>query len=457
MILCKILIALGIPIFLGISFIKYIEKDKKLLPLLRIPIGFGLGFGFLTQWMLLLSIVHIKYSLLTIGGPLLLAGFFFSLKNYFKSKSQKYISQKTFQNKQKTQSFFGSVLDSGLTLYIAYIICFVWIRGLTVPILEWDAISWIALKGKIFFYEKSIYQHAYLPNSAYPLHVPLSLTWIALNLGEWSEVLVKIIFPAYFTTYCWLHCGIMRFYLNKLWAKGSLALLVSASFFNYHATIAYRDIVMMFYFCSGILVILLWNKTKNNSLLLISALFFGFASFVKLEGAIYMGIGLLMLSFVYTKKTSLKTYHKWLNLLWTCLIPTTIFLFYYVYKIIIGATHANQNLNITFSSATLLQSFDLLKIFLNELLLSANWHIIWFLFLLSIFQFKKIRSSFELHILIGAILLFFGVYFTLGSITGLYVSLAGVDTSSVLPRILLHIYPLAVFFIALVNGDSKTI
>ena len=77
MITYKILIALIIPIFLGISFIKYIETNEKLQPSILVPIGFGLGFGFLTQWMLFLSIIRINYSPLAIGLPLLAAGFFF--------------------------------------------------------------------------------------------------------------------------------------------------------------------------------------------------------------------------------------------------------------------------------------------------------------------------------------------------------------------------------------------
>ena len=449
MIIYKVLIALAIPIFFGINFVKYFETNEKLHPFLLIPIGFGLGFGFLTQWMLLLSIVQIKYSQLTIGFPLLIAGSFFFLINYLKNRSQKCISQKTPQSIKKPQSFTENLIDSGLTLYIAYIILFVCVRGVSVPILEWDAISWIALKGKIFFYEKSIYQQQYLPNSAYPLHVSLSLTWIALNLGEWSETLVKVIFPVYFVAYCLIHYSVIKLYLNKLWAKGSLALLLSANFFNYHSTIAYRDITIMFYFCSAILLILLWNRAKNNALLVVSSLFLGFASFVKLEGAIYMSIGLVILSFAYIKRTSLKTRHNWLSLCRLCLISISIFLFYYIYKTLIGATHSSQNLDIALSTTTFLRSINLFKLFLNELLLSANWHIIWFLFLLSIFQLNKIRNLLELRILAGTIALFFIVYFVLGSTTGLYDALGGIGSSSVLSRVLLHIYPLAVFLIAL--------
>lgn len=457
MTICHILTALVIPIFFGISVIKYIETTEKLRPSLLIPIGFGLGFGFLTQWMLLLSIIQINYSQLTISLPLLAAGSILILRSYFKNRSKKDAPQNIIQSEQKTQShtLTENLINTGLNIYIAYIVIFVCMRGLIVPILEWDAISWIALKGKIFFYQKSIHQLQLLPNSAYPLHVPLSLTWIALNMREWSETLVKIIFPAYFIAYCFLHYGIIKLYLNKLWAKGSLALLVSANFFNYHSTIAYRDIVMMFYFCGGILLILLWNKTKNNSLLIVSALFFGFASFVKLEGSIYMGIGICMLSFAYLQKTPGKSHHRWLNLMRICIVSISIFLFYYLFKTFIGADHSSQNLEIISYSSMLSQSFNLLKAFFNELLLSGNWHIVWILFLFSIFQLKKIRRSLELRILTGTILLFFTFYIVLGITTGLHDSLVGVGSSSVLSRILIHIYPLAVFLIALVNGDKK--
>jgi len=454
MMILSLLFTLGVPVFLGIGLVKYLDKKEVLGSMPLIPIGFGLGFGVLTQWMLLLSMLHIQFSQWTIGVPLLAAGVFFFLKYYWRVRSRTYVPRMAAQSRDLPVTFMTVFVNVILTIYITYMVVFVCMRALMVPIIEWDAVSFIALKGKIFFYEKSIYRFQFLPNSAYPLHVPLAMAWTALNLGEWSETLVKIIFPAYFVAYAMLHYSVVRACLDKWWAKGSLALLFSAFFFNYHATIAYRDITLMFYFCGGILLILLQSRTKSNVLFMLSALFLGFASFVKLEGALYMCIGLIMISYAYCKEMTLISWKNVWGLSRILAVPIAIFLFYFVYKKLIGAVSFSQDLSMVAAPVIGTRLGHLFKIFFTELFLSANWHLTWILLVLSLVQFGKIRNSFEMRLLIGTIFLFFGAYFTLGAVTGIYKSLAGLGSSGTLPRILLHIYPLAICLIVLVNGGS---
>ena len=451
----NILIALFIPTFFGISLIRFFDAGRRHPLSSLLPVGFGLGFGFLTHWMLFLSIIQIDFSRLTVGIPFLIGGFVLIAKTLLKKPSAKGFAASPMEGAPRPKSIPLVLMNAMLTLYITYILLFVCVRSVMVPVLEWDAISWIALKGKIFFYEKSIFQHAALPNSAYPLHVNLSMTWIALNLGHWSETLVKVIFPAYLIAYCCLHYHISKVYLDRLWSKVSLALLLSAFFFNYHATIAYRDIVMMFYFCGSILLLLLWHKMKNNNLLVISSLFLGFASFVKLEGVLYLCIGLSVLSFADITKSELKPSRKWLYLLKISIIPIIIFLFYYIYKIIIGAKGYMQDHHIAWSANIPLRMINLINGFGEELLLSGNWHIIWFLYILSLFYLQKNKNTFELILLGTTVSLYFLTYFLLALTTGLYNFILGIDLSGVLPRILLHVYPLSVFFIAVVHGKPN--
>ena len=451
----RLLLALAVPTFLGINLVRYLAaRTAQRMPAgLLLPVGFGIGFGLLTQWMLLLSIVHLRYSLLTVGLPIVAAGILLAAGSFQKNKAVKYPSPMVSAPPQDPRGPIARWLEAGLTVYIAYIVLFVCVRALMVPVLEWDAIAWIALKGKIFFYERCIFQHPQLPNSAYPLHIPLSLTWIALGLGKWSETLVKIIFPVYFLAYGLLHYRVSRFYVSRLWAKASLALLMSAGFFNYHATIAYRDIAIMFYFCGGILLLLLWAKMKAPVLLISSALFFGLASFVKLEGRMYLVIGLCILALVYLKKTPRNTPRRWGGLFRVCLAPIGIGLFYYLYTTVIGANQATQELSFSVNLQTFGRIGALSRAFFQELFLSANWHIIWLLFVLSVIQIRKTRRSFETGILLTTIILYLGTYFILGAVTGLYSALAGINSPNVLSRIVLHIYPLSIFFITLVHGE----
>ncbi len=453
MVAIDILIAILIPVFLGMSLLHRLGINKGYPYSLTIPIAFGIGFGLLTHWMLLLSIMNLSFSRWIIGGPLLMA----AATLFITKQKTKLLTDNTFKNKQIPSDNTNTHLQILFTIYITYIFVFVVVRGIMVPVLEWDAISFIALKGKIFFYEKSIYKIAELPNSAYPLHVPLAMSWIALNLREWNETLVKIIFPLYFLAFGLFYYQILKLYVNRLWAKGSLALLLSANFLSFHATIAYSDIIMMFYFSGGILLILWWMKLKDRALLTVITLFFGIATFVKLEGAVYMIIGLIMLWTAYLKTESFADRRLSCRVISYGLISIGLFLVYYLYKMAMGASSYNQDLHLTPIAMIPAKIIGLGKTFFCKLFLSANWHILWALFLISLLQVNKVVKCAQSQILAGTIGLFFLFYILAGIFTGLDSSLVGLGTSSVLSRVLLHVYPLAIFFITIINAREPLI
>jgi len=114
-----------------------------------------------------------------------------------------------------------------------------------------------------------------------------------------------------------------------------------------------------------------------------------------------------------------------------------------------------QDHHIAWSANIPLRMINLINGFGEELLLSGNWHIIWFLYILSLFYLQKNKNTFELILLGTTVSLYFLTYFLLALTTGLYNFILGIDLSGVLPRILLHVYPLSVFFIAVVHGKPN--
>ena len=97
------------------------------------------------------------------------------------------------------------------------------------PVYTWDGIFAIGLKVKYLFYGGNF---AGLPalssgTNAYPLHVELSMTWLALHAREWDGQNVKVIFPVIWSCYLIAHYYFVRCEAGRKPAVLSIALFFS--------------------------------------------------------------------------------------------------------------------------------------------------------------------------------------------------------------------------------------
>lgn len=111
----------------------------------------------------------------------------------------------SFKNNFKGNKKIGSILNSVFIILIIINILIVVFFALLFPIRFWDAISSWSLKAKAFFIDKSMIdfyvKHDYLFSApSYPPFLSLIETWVYLWLGKIDENLVKIIFPAIYTS-----------------------------------------------------------------------------------------------------------------------------------------------------------------------------------------------------------------------------------------------------------------
>ncbi|MCA9402228.1 MAG: hypothetical protein KC897_00475 [Candidatus Omnitrophica bacterium] len=443
----RLLIALGFPVILGLALMRRLHADRLLSTGARIPCAFALGMGMVSHWMLLMTIAGVGYSMVSLHVPLAVIAAALWLTaggNHADTPSPPHDTPA------------GGWRTAALVLICAFIIymtVFIGVRALMVPIMEWDAISWIALKAKILFYENGAIPIAKLPNSAYPLQVPLSLAWIAFHLGEWSETLIKVLFPVYYLLFALFLYSTARLYVDRLWAAVCTALFLSVLFAPYHATIAYRDTVMMNYFCGGMLVLVHWLKNTRSPLLWIAAILLGLGSFVKLEGALYMGLGLMILAAAVLLYGPRERFAKIRVTGISGAISAGIFAIYFIYKNLIGATHATQDTAVHSAGGIGSRLWEVLTAVCRELFLSGNWHILWALFALSIWlPADRSRQAARLVTAV-TVIAFITVYIGLGTLTGIYKSILGLGSSGVLPRIFIHVYPLAVLSICLAAAE----
>lgn len=442
----KIALAIMIPSLSGLTVLFLLFRRFPIHLLFSTAIAFGLGLGLLGQGMLLLGIFQINFNILTIGGPLLapaLVVFFIraALKKAAVPAPRQEITPRPSSLREK-------MIIGSLALFVGYHVYYVFWRALSVPVSEWDAVSFIAFNAKIFFYERSLYQPSHLPHAAYPLQVPFMLTWVALLLGQWHELLVNAFFPLLFCSYLVIHYFYLRLYTNRLWALAGVALLCSSNFFIFHGTIAYRDFTMLYFHCTTILLLLIWHKLQDDSFLLLAGLWAGFTTFIKLEGTMYLMMQTILFFMICHQN---KKFHFKHNLAF--LLPGYgIYAFYQIYKSLRGLSTATQIQRFHFDFAW--ENLERIPLFIHtvaeNLFLSGNWNFVWVLLFLSLLRGGKIRQLSEVKLNLISLAVFFVFYFSLALLTPNFISIIGIESPTVLSRIILHTFPLATTALVLI-------
>lgn len=458
--LVNLLISLLFPLSLGYITLTILSRGKTINLALSLALSYGLGVGLLSQWMLILGIFDIPWDLSTIVIPLAiilsLFGFIYKKPKYpVDSDSNPLFPLKT-SNASPTNATAYKIIYVLLITYICFSLAFIFYRCLTMPIQSWDALTTSAFKAKIFFYDRSLH-HLNLPHASYPLLVPLTESWIALNLNAWDDLLVKIIFPLAMTSYVTIHYFFLRTLTGRNWALGGVCLLLSAPLVFHHSTIAYREIFQMYFNITAILLILWWNRNKNDSLLLLAACFAGLTTSVKLEGIGYLLIHTLLLSYILIRENTLIRRVKMAKL-FKFIVPICLFFLpFYFYKTSLNISGLENRTNLALTSEHFARIPGILQDFRWNLFFSGNWNFLWFLLLVSFlgngWKFQK-RS--EIKLLTFTIAAFFAVYLTVLTLTS-----ATIDAPTTLSRVIIHFFPLATLLIILLNcpgpsSDSKT-
>jgi len=301
-------------------------------------------------------------------------------------------------------------------------------------------------------------------DNAYHLHFPDSVfdTIIGSSILHHldNEQTIKFFYPFYFLSYLVIQYHFIRNLTSVRWSLLSLVLLVSSNFYIFHSTIAYRDAIMLYYFCSSIILILLWHRTRNGNILWVASLIAGMMTFNKLEGVGYLLIhSFILMILIYRDHLSLLK-NKIFNFLRYALPSVTIFLFYQIYLTlaVIPSTdlYTNNNLNahlqtmkFQFSIMHLQQMWTIFERMLQNLFLTNNWNIIWLILMISLINWQKVKNSIEskyllLTLVLSTLMLLFGYSFTQ------HYHWAA-NTNTVISRGILVNLPLATMLIILIN------
>ncbi|MCD4781801.1 MAG: hypothetical protein K8S27_14830 [Candidatus Omnitrophica bacterium] len=346
---------------------------------------------------------------------------------------------------------YKALLCLTILLAIYYCIYMIWCVN-HLPVYTWDSIATSVYNSKILFYEKSLSAQKNFAHLSYPLQFPIIITWISLHLGEWNDQAIKYLFPVTFIMFTILLHHFLSLWVGKKKALWGVLMLFSSNFLIYHATISYRDILMMFYVVGSILFMFEWNRTKLIGYLILSALFIGFSTFLKLEGTAYaLILGLTLLYTLYLNRNQ-KNQSNLKALIHFCFPILFLWGSYIVYKSQMhfpSSEYVEINMFNIFS-----RTFLTVKAFYCTIFTNANWNIIWIILLIvTIKEWKTVVKKTHLHLLYLPLILFLGLHFTLGTLSD---KGDHVISSSTLCRLFIHFFPLTIVIILFLFDFSPT-
>ena len=131
-----------------------------------------------------------------------------------------------------------------------------------------------------------------------------------------------------------------------------------------------------------------------------------------------------------------------------CIVLFFIFDFFKIFHGVFDRQHLIWDFN-----EILPRMFLSLKAFIDFILFTANWNIIWLMLLLSfIMNVRKIIQDFKVIILVLVVLLWLSVPFILSLFTK---GAGNVISPHVLPRLLIHYFPIVVALIVILNYQDR--
>lgn len=456
MLVLNTLLHLLLPLLLGFGIVNVICRNYQLPLYVKLALGFGLGTSSIAHWMVMLAYFRIPFSALAINLPLLIiTALLFIL-------ARRHSATNIIQHRPHEPTKLDLIgIFCGVYIFIT-ISQILW-SGFNFPIFTWDTFSTMGFKGRIIYHDQGIPNLANVGKFAYPIHLPLTLSWLSFSIGYWDDQVVKYIFPITCLCFCLIKFFFLRNFVSLRYALFGLVLLLSSNFLVFHSTIAYRDITMMYYNCTAIFMLILWFKNQQTCFLLLAAIFSGMTSSIKTEGIGYLGIhtGLLIILLLMANfQTNKKKLISFISFLMTNVGIFSIYNLYRKFYILpfvpqehIEPTHFDlSHVSINLSTETLIRLQVVLRRYLEDFILSGNWNLVWPIFFASCFNLLKYKPSTEKCILILALLGPFAIYIPSFVLTQHYLWVA--ETRDVLSRSLLHSFPLVCTLIILLNFDS---
>lgn len=448
--LLSLILFVIITTFVGFNIIMLFDRHNTFNWPERLGLSYLFGIAAVSVEMFIMGIFKIKF----VTSYILLPWIFLFILNITLYRPQRI---KILLKKSSIARFdiFEKLLFSLLSFNVAY----TFFRALMKPVESYDSVSIWALKAKVLYMAKTIPADFFHRISAsfhgihpdYPLLVPFSEVWFYTFLGNFNDYLVKIIFPLNFLAFLLIfYSALKRITKNRKISLLFTFILVSIKQFNDYATIGSADLQMAIYCFLTFIFLFMWVKYKNTAYLTASVISCAFTFWTKNEGALILLIMLILLAVLLFTRKARKGFHKnsLLHPVFAILILFSLLAGWSVFKARLGL----ENDVINTGTFTGLKQVDMCKRIIpigyeyqKHIFGFKKWNLIWIAFLyFVIVRFKSLFTDYwYIMAPIGGILLTYTIVYMITP-QDIYWHL-----STTASRLLIHILPLAVFFIAL--------
>jgi hypothetical protein len=443
----------------GLILRRFLPKEVPSL-LLFVPCAYFIGEFFLIIWMYFLAFIHIGFSVLSIdlslsvlivliafiSGGSKMGPLYFGHVEVFQEAGR---FLKKIQKPVNPVNFIYVVL----VLYVLGQVLFVSWMALKIPFFEWDVVWRIGLKGKVFFFDRSVRHLNDLPFPGYALGGPFLMSWWGWHIGVWSENIIRCITVAHFILFICLFKGFFDLFLKPAQSVAGLVLALSSGFFVYHATLLYNDFFVSVFLTASVFCIILAEKFKAGSFLFAASFLLALACFFKLESSVYVVlVSLITYFFVFRKH-----FEHELSALWYVLPVSGAVV---LHTLLIWWLQLDTQQGVSFHllpAAGIFSRFmATCSAILRETFLSWNWNITWVvLFFIAIARFGVLRKDGVLRLLLAFIATFFLYLVLVSTFTDRFRVIGGEESYQLLSRTVLHFYPLCPALAALLLFQRK--
>lgn len=374
---------------------------------------YGLGCGFVSLEMFIMSLAGLRFSLILILVPWACAFLFILYKNRIGLKKLIYAHKICdIRNYKVTHSGFLKV-----SFFVAlFLLPFMKVME-GIPLIGWDAWSNWGLKAKMFYMERGIPWFLYLdPNYSilhkeYPLLVSLIQAFFYNFLGRFDDSTVTIIFfffyislTVYFYNVVLALSGLRRAYLFTFF----LATVPFVSEFGTGYYSGYADLIFTYFNFLSVTLIYFWINNGDKDLLILSSIFTGLALWTKVDG--YLLYVANIASLIFLTYSGAKSKKVWLGTLFTyAAIPLVMVSAWYFTAGYSGFVF------IPFRLSGLMDPYRyiaLIKEYWRQVFTFSNWNIFWpFFIAIVLVDFKRILSTTVLRFFLLNVSLQFILYF----------------------------------------------
>lgn len=460
MIVINLLVFLFIPASLGILVITAISEKKE--PGLnfweKAALSFPLGLGLLAITMYILDMAKIPVTLGSIAATIFIYDLILFVFLFFTKKLKSIII---------TSPLIRFDLDwqeQILALLISLKVVFVFFSALIKPMIDVDAFQFYSIVAKGLYFKHTLLE-PYISHFIYgkpPLPF-LAQGWVLIGMQTANDIWLKILSPLLFVSLLIIFYNALRWNLPRKFSLLFTFFLSSLPFLIYHATTAYADIPVTFYFTVSTLYLFRFLKgfhgqpeNRSYTPLFISFIAAAITIWAKNAGLMLAGVNLLALAaflFKYRKeltKKEIKNIVLVSILLLMLIIPLLIPRINFLIGTLAGLTGHNDAK--VLAAAKNVVNIPLIEktktigqIFINKLFFYGDWHLTWALLLICLLFFPRQALAFPQRYLLGILILAIMTVFVQFESSGTFVWLLD---GTLFDRLIMNEVPLALFLCA---------